>query len=213
RPPHPCRRGLRTPLTLLQGVVEIDETEMPLRRKDEPPAGGGGRSPIGKMFIAGAVELSPEGHARRIRLAPIPDFSAATLKPFVAAVAEPGARVVTDGWSGYIGLPDHVHDARTVGRMAAHVVLKWTHRVFSNLKRWALGTFHGCADSTCAAISTSTSSAGTDAATPPRRSTPCSASARASRRLPPATSSISASDRSPAGRTVASPGARRATAA
>lgn len=27
--------------------------------------------------------------------------------------------------------------------MAAHVVLKWTHRVFSNLKRWGLGVFHG----------------------------------------------------------------------
>ena len=29
----------------LEGVVEIDETEIPLRRKDDPPAGGQGRSP------------------------------------------------------------------------------------------------------------------------------------------------------------------------
>ncbi len=27
--------------------------------------------------------------------------------------------------------------------MAAHVVLKWVHRVFSNFKRWALGMLHG----------------------------------------------------------------------
>jgi hypothetical protein len=27
--------------------------------------------------------------------------------------------------------------------MAAHVILRWTHRVFANLKRWALGAFHG----------------------------------------------------------------------
>jgi ISXO2-like transposase domain len=27
--------------------------------------------------------------------------------------------------------------------MAAHVVLPWTHRVFANLKRWALGVYHG----------------------------------------------------------------------
>jgi len=47
---------------LLEGVVEIDETEMPLRRKAEPPAGGQGRSPIGKMPIAGAAE--PEGATR-----------------------------------------------------------------------------------------------------------------------------------------------------
>ena len=120
-----------------------DETELPLRRKDDPIAGGQGRSPLGKMFVAGAVELSPEGHPRRIRLAPIADFSAATLKPFVAATAAPGARVVTDGWSGYAGLLDHAHDPKVVGKMAAHIVLKWTHWVFSNLKAWALGTLHG----------------------------------------------------------------------
>ena len=128
---------------LLEGVVEIDETEIPLRRRDDPPAGGRGRSPQGKMLVAGAVELSPDGQPRRIRLAPIADFSAATLRPFVAAVAAPGARVVTDGWSGYAGLPDHAHAPKVVGTMAAHVVLRWTHRVFSNLKRWGLGTFHG----------------------------------------------------------------------
>jgi hypothetical protein len=27
--------------------------------------------------------------------------------------------------------------------MAAHLVLPWTHRVFANLKRWALGVYHG----------------------------------------------------------------------
>jgi predicted RNA-binding Zn-ribbon protein involved in translation (DUF1610 family) len=138
------RRAMVNPeRSLLEGVVEIDETEMPLRRKDDPPAGGQGRSPQGKMFVAGAVDLSPDGQPRRIRLAPIADFSAATLKPFVAATAAPGARVVTDGWSGYVGLPDHAHEPKVVGKMAAHVILRWTHRVFSNLKRWALGTFHG----------------------------------------------------------------------
>ena len=27
--------------------------------------------------------------------------------------------------------------------MAGHVVLPWSHRAFSLLKRWALGTYHG----------------------------------------------------------------------
>lgn len=27
--------------------------------------------------------------------------------------------------------------------MAGHVPLKWIHRVFSLLKRWGLGTYHG----------------------------------------------------------------------
>ena len=34
-------------------------------------------------------------------------------------------------------------DTYIVGSMAAHVVLPWTHRVFANLKRWALGVYHG----------------------------------------------------------------------
>jgi hypothetical protein len=139
------RRAMVDPeRSLLEGVVAIDETEMPLRRKDDPPPAG--RAVVrrqGKTFVAGAVELPPDGQPRRIRLAPSADFSAATMKPFAAAAAAPGARVVTDGWSGYLGLPDHAHEPWVVGEMAAHVILRWTHRVFSNLKRWALGTFHG----------------------------------------------------------------------
>jgi hypothetical protein len=27
--------------------------------------------------------------------------------------------------------------------MAAHIILPWAHRVFSNLKVWALGVYHG----------------------------------------------------------------------
>ena len=27
--------------------------------------------------------------------------------------------------------------------MAAHVVLPWAHRLFANLKAWALGVYHG----------------------------------------------------------------------
>ena len=40
-------------------------------------------------------------------------------------------------------MPDHAHQPEVVGKMAAHVILRWTHRVFSHLKRWALGAFHG----------------------------------------------------------------------
>ncbi len=30
-----------------------------------------------------------------------------------------------------------------IGEMAAHLVLPWIHRVFANLKTWALGVYHG----------------------------------------------------------------------
>jgi hypothetical protein len=40
-------------------------------------------------------------------------------------------------------LSGYRHDPRIVGAMAGHVVLPWSHRAFSLLKRWALGTYHG----------------------------------------------------------------------
>jgi|GEM_PF-3772522 len=42
----------------LQTLVEIDETEMPFRSKQDPmDKKKAGRSPVGKIFILGAVEL------------------------------------------------------------------------------------------------------------------------------------------------------------
>jgi hypothetical protein len=126
----------------LAGIAEVDETELPLRPKDGPIAGGAGRSGRGKMRVAGAVEIEA-GRPGRVRLAGIADFSAASLHGFVAANVAPGATIKTDGWSAYKRAPDVVHDPHVVGKMAAHVVLPWVHRVFSNLKTWALGVYHG----------------------------------------------------------------------
>jgi hypothetical protein len=53
----------------LVDLVEADETMIPLRSKHDPAGGGRGRSTVGKVLVAGAVELSPDGHPRRIRLA------------------------------------------------------------------------------------------------------------------------------------------------
>jgi len=79
----------------------------------------------------------------RIRLAMIADNSAASLEAFVRANVKPGATLLTDGHSSYPGLTDYRHDPRVVGKMAGHVVLPWIHRVFSLMKRWGLGTYHG----------------------------------------------------------------------
>ena len=35
------------------------------------------------------------------------------------------------------------HDPHIIGKMAAHILLPWVHRVFSNVKTWALGVHHG----------------------------------------------------------------------
>jgi ISXO2 transposase-like protein/transposase-like zinc ribbon protein len=126
----------------LAGLVEIDETAISHRTKTDPPAGGPGRSHDGKMLVAGAVEVR-DGRPGRVRLATIRDASAESLHAFVGANVEARTTIKTDGWSGYPGAPDVTHEPHVVGAMAAHVVLPWTHRVFANLKTWALGVYHG----------------------------------------------------------------------
>lgn len=139
----------------LEGVVEIDQAEIPFRIGDtffDP-----GNS--GKILIAGAVEVidrdTNEAKPRRkgakyldtrsgrIRLAMVRDNSSASIEAFVRANVKPGATLLTDGHASYPGLTDYRHDPRVVGKMAAHVVLPWIHRVFSLMKRWGLGTYHG----------------------------------------------------------------------
>jgi predicted RNA-binding Zn-ribbon protein involved in translation (DUF1610 family) len=126
----------------LSGLIEADESTLPLRTKDDPPAGGGGRSLEGKMAIAGAVEIS-DGVVGRLRLQAIDNYSAQTLHAFLSGVAAAGSELKTDGWSGYPGAPGLAHDPHVVGKMAAHVILPTIHTVFSNVKSWAKGVYHG----------------------------------------------------------------------
>lgn len=127
---------------LLSGLVEVDETQISYRTKDDPPVGGGGRSAEGKLQVAAAVELQGKGPGR-VRLAVIENASATSLRAFLKASVTSGTAVKTDSWSGYPGAPGVVHESHVVGTMAAHIVLPWAHRIFSNLKTWALGVYHG----------------------------------------------------------------------
>jgi len=141
---HKLRRAMVDPdRSLLSDFAEVDETEIPYRTKDDPVGGGQGRSHVGKLLVIGAIELSEDGHPRRIRLEPLADFTAASITGFVERVVERGATVVSDGLASYRSLKEHNHRAKVVGKMAAHVLLPWIHRVFANFKRWALGTYHG----------------------------------------------------------------------
>src|SRR3954471_17314859 len=133
--------GNRSPLA---GLVEVDETEIVCRSKNDPLTGGRGRSHQGKMLVVGAVEVEGGGAGPgRIRLQQVSDYSANSLHPFLKANLAPGATASTDGWAGYPGAPGVTHDPHVVGRMPAHIVLPWPHRVFANLNRWALGVYHG----------------------------------------------------------------------
>src|SRR5260370_11381172 len=101
----------------------------------DPVAGGGGRSHQGKMLVVAAAEVEDGGLGPgRIRLSQVADYSAASLHAFLAANVASGATAKTDGWSGYPGAAGITHDPHVVGKMAAHIVLPWVHRIFSNLK-------------------------------------------------------------------------------
>ncbi len=95
-----------------------------------------------KMLVAGAVEVDG-GTPRRARLKVIEGFGKDEIHAFVLGIVAPNTRLVTDDWPSYNDIPDIKHKAITIGPMAAHIVLPWAHRLFSNLKRWGLGVYHG----------------------------------------------------------------------
>jgi len=137
------RRAMVNPArALLSGLVEVDETQISCRTKDDPVAGGQGRDPDGKMQVIAAVEVIGNAPGR-LPLGVIEDASSASLHPFIQANVAAGSTLKTDGWSAYPGVPGFKHEPHVVGKMAAHIVLPWVHRVFSNLKTWALGVYHG----------------------------------------------------------------------
>src|SRR5271166_2746208 len=139
----------------LEGVVEVDQAEIPFREGDTFRERGN----AGKILVIGAVEVIDRDinqakprrkHAKyldtrsgRIRLAAIADNSAASIEAFVRANVKRGATLITDGHASYPGLIGYRHDPRILGKMAGHVALPWIHRAFSLMKRWSLGTYHG----------------------------------------------------------------------
>jgi hypothetical protein len=141
RPPGCWRRsfGARWSIPtadLLEGVLEVDQTEIPFRASDaffEPGAAG-------KILVAGGIEVIDRSAGRpkprrkgakyldtrsgRLRLAVIADNSAKSIEAFVRANVRPGATLITDGHAAYPGLSgDYRHDPRVVGNMAANIVL------------------------------------------------------------------------------------------
>jgi len=135
---------------------EVDQAEIPFRVGDTFLEPGN----AGKILIAGAIEVIDRDintarprrkgakylgtRSGRLRLAMIADNTATSIEAFVRANVKRGSTLISDGHASYPGLSgDYRHDPRVVGKMAAHIVLPWSHRAFSLLKRGALGTYHG----------------------------------------------------------------------
>jgi len=161
---HKLRRAMVAPgWAPLADLVEVNETPLPCRVKDKT-RGPGGRGHRSKMLLAGAVE-NRASRPGRVCLATIADFSTDSLHAFLRDHVTLGATAKTDDWSAYPGAPDLARNPHTIGPMAAHLVLPWVHRIFSNLMRWALGVYHGLQRPISRPVSTNSYSASTAAVT------------------------------------------------
>ena len=133
----------------LSGTVEVDETYI----GGEEPGLAGGRAKGKKALVAIAVEVTEPKGFGRCRMHIIPEASAATLHGFVTDNVAAGATVITDGWTGYLGIDKlgYRHDRRSQraakarGEEIGHL-LPGVHRVASLAKRWLLSTHQGAVD-------------------------------------------------------------------
>jgi transposase-like protein len=152
---HKLRHALsERPEYLLDGLVEIDESYYGGRGK--PESRGRGLT-ANKSLMAIAVETVPAGPrqgegikksrfvAGSARIAVLPAATAADLGNFVRRSAKPGTRIITDGLKSYDALADSFRHYSIVqdGGKNADAVLPIVHVLFSNLKTWLNGTFHG----------------------------------------------------------------------
>lgn len=133
--------------------VEVDEALIGGRTR------GKGRGVHDKVLVACAVEVRQRRpgtkretrkggrYAGRVRLAVVPDRSAASLCGFVECAVVPGTSLVTDDWSSYASLAKrgykHMAVAERGDPQMAEQYLPIIHLVFANLKTWLNGIHHG----------------------------------------------------------------------
>lgn len=146
---HKLRRAMVRPgRELLDGLVEVDEGYVGGRE-----VGVAGRLTEDKAIVACAVEVRPGAResAGRVRLTRLERVTKKTLEGFVCEAAAAGARVRTDGWNAYAGLPElgfhHEPINLTATAESASTSMPHVHRVFALLKRWLLGTHQGSVES------------------------------------------------------------------
>jgi len=150
---HRLRKGMvNETRSRLSGLIEADESTI-----GGPAKGKRGRGVTAakhKSLVIGAVEViayeNKQGkrceRAGRLRLSTVENAGAVNIRDFLARNVEAGSTVRTDGWPGYSdeALVGYTHRVRVVRtRERAHRVAPHVHRVFSNLKAWLNGTYHG----------------------------------------------------------------------
>jgi len=137
---HKLRRAMVRPgRDRLSGAVEVDEVYLGGERPGPP-----GRGALGKALVLIAAEADG-AKIGRIRLVRIANASEPVLTAAVVRSVEPGSQVLTDGWSGYVGLETQGYTHGMVRKTAivGENLLPRVHRVAALLERWLLGTHQG----------------------------------------------------------------------
>jgi hypothetical protein len=138
----------------LDDLIEVDEAFYGGRRQK----GNRGRAQTaGKAMVVCAVEKRPvsgkskykginrQGYiAGGARIAVLPNATAIQLGGFIRANVRPGTQIISDGFTGYTGLDGFYHSPIVQGTGAnAGVNMPVVHKLFSNIKTWLNGTYHG----------------------------------------------------------------------
>jgi hypothetical protein len=135
------RRAMAAPgRNPLSGLVEAGKTDIACRGKNDPITGG--RDHHRKVLVAGAVEVQ-DLRLGDIRLGVVPDDSAASLDAFLGANVTRRAAAQPGGEVGYSGGPRINDDSDVIGATDADKARPRVHRIFSDLKVWALSVYHG----------------------------------------------------------------------
>ena len=128
----------------LSGYVEMDEMFIGAPTEGKKRGRGTEKTPV-LVAVSFWKDKKGDEHMGFAKLRAVKTIDAPTVQRFAKDVMEPGTRVRSDGLSVYPHLEKHgfVHEARTVRKQKAHLLLPHVHTYISNLRSFIQGTHHG----------------------------------------------------------------------
>ena len=167
----------------LCGIVEADETIIPFRTTADPIVLPAGRSAVGKMLVAGAVEVD-RGTPRRARLKVIESFGKQEIHAFVLGAVAPQTTLVTDDWPSYQDIPGSRTKRSRSARWRRTSSCPGPIACSQTSSAGASASTTDCAEPTSSTTSTSSCSASIGAGPGMQHSIRCSASVPAPHQRP-----------------------------
>ncbi|MCX6557708.1 MAG: IS1595 family transposase [Candidatus Aminicenantes bacterium] len=147
------RRAMVQNSELLSGIIEVDETYVGDKDKNEhsnkKTGGTQGRNTKGKIVVVGVLKRDGEVKAQRVK-----DVSAKSQKGVIRKFVEKNSNAITDSWRGYIGISadfkhrvifhslgenvngnDHVNTLEGFWNLLKRGILGQYHKIVKNIYR------------------------------------------------------------------------------